>query len=402
MPTERIYQANQLTHRLNTLGISYPIRWNHSLQKWQIEKNQFAKFKYYLVVVVVKVILSPSAFSYLLLMNAIYPDVLKLHQIIIQFFFCLGILSSLMLDVLTFFFAEDIVQGMNSMYLLEDSYHLSNQKAFNKNISNKAYLISSFVQIKTEFKSDPAGLVILLIPILFTGFGAISTIIFTAAELDYLTLFLVFWKIPLINKYITVKIVKCLYYLIITHVLMISIRTFSLQVANLQVAMYTMLDYLLGTKRLTKNNYILYNALRIILTGLKTYLVAMLGGWMATMYLMITLGVVSTIVGLYFHQPLLVIPAFMLTFAVFVSLNVTFWTTCKIYENSIGLLRTWRNDAIQRSDRGYARRVLKAMQVLSLPAGEVGIMDRDIKINYLSAVLEDSSCMLVGCKVTHF
>lgn len=68
---------------------------------------------------------------------------------------------------------------------------------------------------------------------------------------------------------------------------------------------------------------------------------------------------------------------------------------CSIYENSVKILQMWSRQLAERKNCSYLSKVARSCQPLSLPAGNVGILDRDIKMNYFDKVVVYSVNVMV-------
>lgn len=60
---------------------------------------------------------------------------------------------------------------------------------------------------------------------------------------------------------------------------------------------------------------------------------------------------------------------------------------CIYYYETIKLITSWSNKAVQIRDGGYIRRVVKSFQVMAIPVANVGIIDKEIQGNYMDNVL---------------
>lgn len=62
-------------------------------------------------------------------------------------------------------------------------------------------------------------------------------------------------------------------------------------------------------------------------------------------------------------------------------LRTTFFCCCHIYEDSDEQLLKWIGPARRRKDGRYLALTVKAIRAKAVPAGYVGIFDRDITMN---------------------
>lgn len=81
---------------------------------------------------------------------------------------------------------------------------------------------------------------------------------------------------------------------------------------------------------------------------------------------------------IYMSLPILIIAGVAL-------LEFMFGVGCGVYERSGKTLQKWKSILwmVQRSgQQGVLRRVLKSLRPISFPVGDIGIMDKDIQVNY--------------------
>ncbi len=85
------------------------------------------------------------------------------------------------------------------------------------------------------------------------------------------------------------------------------------------------------------------------------------------------------------RMSLIVVAIIGIIFFITVVLNVLFVIGCSYYTTSSKVLLQWRN-VTGRKD-AYMHRIVKSLPILALPAGEAGIIDTEIKVNYLYSLL---------------
>lgn len=115
----------------------------------------------------------------------------------------------------------------------------------------------------------------------------------------------------------------------------------------------------------------------LVITKLDTVLV----------FFILVAGVSCIIIGIYVGKFMLYFCALVATIPFCVVLQLVFSTTCCIFENSQTVLRKWLGQAKRMRDAGYLKREVMALRVLAMPAGNAGIMVRDIKMNYYNGIL---------------
>lgn len=70
-------------------------------------------------------------------------------------------------------------------------------------------------------------------------------------------------------------------------------------------------------------------------------------------------------------------------------LQLFFKIGCSYHMHSIQILRNWNIDVygLHSWNRKEVRRILRSILIISMPAGEAGIIDKDIKTNYMEKLL---------------
>lgn len=93
------------------------------------------------------------------------------------------------------------------------------------------------------------------------------------------------------------------------------------------------------------------------------------------------------------NKPMLEIPALMIALSSMLILQVLFLSGCSFFKFSTALLRKWNLEInyfdCGRPSKPYIRRVVQSLRIISVPAGSVGIIDNDCKLNYFHNLLEN-------------
>ncbi len=72
-----------------------------------------------------------------------------------------------------------------------------------------------------------------------------------------------------------------------------------------------------------------------------------------------------------------------------VILHIIFVIGCLFYSSSVKILQQWKSATKNRSK--YFDKILKSLPLIALPAGEAGIIDVEIKVNYFYSLLENTT-----------
>lgn len=117
---------------------------------------------------------------------------------------------------------------------------------------------------------------------------------------------------------------------------------------------------------------------------------------LCSLFLLLVASVNAIIIGIFIGQAHLMLTGIIVANASFQSVVVVFFICCHIFEDSSALLHYWISTITK--DTGYTRRVLKGTRVLSVPAGTVGIFDKDIQMNYFVKVISYVADVRIICK----
>lgn len=90
--------------------------------------------------------------------------------------------------------------------------------------------------------------------------------------------------------------------------------------------------------------------------------------------------------------------AALLTFFVTFSLtSVAFYFCCSTYEISSAILQTWESQRATKTEgRIFIRQLIASCRPLNVPVGDIGIMDRKIKMNYFEAAADYTVNLLMA------
>ncbi len=69
-----------------------------------------------------------------------------------------------------------------------------------------------------------------------------------------------------------------------------------------------------------------------------------------------------------------------------------------VFEITSNTLKRWKGQVYQVIKFKYMKRVLKSMKPISLPVGDMGIIDQEIKVNYLQGLMDYLVNTLIVCK----
>ncbi len=149
-------------------------------------------------------------------------------------------------------------------------------------------------------------------------------------------------------------------------------------------------------KRLSNSTISLYKQLTIERNTLLSCEKAQIAGFLTAVFFIIIFSISAVEIGILFESPIISISGGGLALIVVAVLVVTLNLACLIYERSIKIRSLWKWKIYQQSNVKYFRRVLKCLKPLIVPAGNMGKVDKEMKMNYSHAVLVNTVNLLVG------
>lgn len=96
------------------------------------------------------------------------------------------------------------------------------------------------------------------------------------------------------------------------------------------------------------------------------------------------------------------LPALAIACVTIAFAQVTFALGCAFFSISKSLLQKWKTEAklYKQSDISKIRmwRIVKSLELISIPAGNVGVIDKDITMNYMNYLLQNIINVLLTMK----
>ncbi len=151
--------------------------------------------------------------------------------------------------------------------------------------------------------------------------------------------------------------------------------------------------YMLGKMPLSISRIRLYTEMRmgtaIILDLEKTATGFLLGA----VFWFVLFGTGTLYVGIQKHDISLAIPALAIACMAVAFVQIVFLCGCSFNKFSLIILNRWKKDKTLctqgKECRAHLKRLLKSLPPISMPAGTVGIIDKEIKMNYMDSLLQN-------------
>lgn len=147
-------------------------------------------------------------------------------------------------------------------------------------------------------------------------------------------------------------------------------------------------------KRLSVTNIRIYQEIGTVTRSLFVVEKLLTAVALGAVFVLVLVGTCALVVFTKQNNVMLAIPALLIALFSMTVLQFMFLAGCSFYKWSTALLSKWKLEIYifdgARPSKAYIRRVVKSLQVISVPAGSVGILDVDIKFNYLHNLLENT------------
>lgn len=146
---------------------------------------------------------------------------------------------------------------------------------------------------------------------------------------------------------------------------------------------------------LTPSVICIYRELQVVFKSIQEFLVCFIGSFLTAAFFCVLIGFDATIIGWKFVPWSIYVMAPMFTGFVVSFIWLNFKFGCDYYERSAKILNIWKCNLKKSEQRPEYQnnpklvvRILKSLPKLTFPAGNVGVMDSGIKINYLHALYD--------------
>lgn len=233
---------------------------------------------------------------------------------------------------------------------------------------------------------DYAGLVCVVLPIYFTIAGTGCCVTFFIADAEGILLFCIAlkWDIS------TSEFGKCARFtlsMIVFQECLKAIRTVALLVVSIDIFKGKLVASMVSSRYLVWKEVKFYKTMQLAFNILRGFAIALGSCALSMAFVGLVVGVNATLIGLRMRNPMVYVSSFGLSLMIIGLLQVGFIANCSVFENSGKILQRWKEHAGYRRDGGFAKRVVRSLRVMSIPACDIGIVDKDIKMNYCDGVL---------------
>lgn len=181
----------------------------------------------------------------------------------------------------------------------------------------------------------------------------------------------------------------------LTFVHFVLVGVFSLLIITLSVGMYRgiLLKDLQRYTKPTKSNINFYRQCKIVSNILKLYEVDMTSTVLCTAFVSCLIFSNIFVIGFRRLMVLFLVPGLTVLYGFIFLLNILFMIGCTFYKSSVKTLSNWSRTTRRQSI--FMRKEIKSLPIIAIPAGNVGIIDVAIKVNYFYSLLLNTTNSLL-------
>lgn len=403
MASTLFFKTNQLNQSLTCVFHPLCVGWNNSKKTWEYSIKDKRKLFPHLFLTLFVTSSMCYAVGGLVVLALIYdPTLFSTNQILLQVLLLGSYPLVVVVEMLLLFYGREIVAVINWGITLVTRLRLTEPimkntnffAAFHKEISKITspnrqidwcaiiascyasfqFVLSVSLPVGTAYGDNDHIYVILR--------GISSEKLLNGPHLNHLLFFKIFRYLGLIYVY------QC------------NIFTFSVWIniimSFLQVLVKTV--FYLNRMQVSYDHIKMYRQVRICIYLNYTLFKVLLGTFLSLSFFIIIFSLNLSIFGWSF-LPLkvyIMAPIMTLLFLMFLifSLNIGSF----LFEITSKTLNKWKREVNKGYRANFLKRVLKSMRPIALPVGDVGIIDRDIKVNYIDTLMVGIVNVLIVCQ----
>lgn len=183
---------------------------------------------------------------------------------------------------------------------------------------------------------------------------------------------------------ITFKILRLIFYIYFAHVVFTSTRTMFLATTSFALYRLFFLKDLQLERRPSHASILFYQESYIVLNIMRSFELKITSFVLVTVYSIFILFWNVVIIAIRKKIGLLFMIGMSMICIATIGLHILFAVGCCFYKSSTRILRDWKS---AKHLSRYKRKTIGSLPVIALPAGGAGIIDIEIKINYLDNLL---------------
>lgn len=333
--------------------------------------------------------------AWVLVIQAKQPGTFETRHIIITLGQLLLVVTSIVFELLTDLHTTTIIQGLNMVGDIEDDEWFQTEIV---GIPSESIKLRRKHSSTLKLPEDVTGMAVFTGVFIATVGPLAAGMVILFQRWDPIYLLLTWGNVGLVSDLPLVAL-RWLVSLIIAHISISVCRYSILFYVYAGMVKYRMLNSMLKVNpNLSRLCVSLYNKLSIQMSNFKAVLILVSTGVLSVFFVGMIMGVNVAFLGILLDEIIFeVMGASLFMFSCGI-LQITFFFCCHIFEDSSALLVNWRCAARIKKDGGYFQRVVSSMRVIAIPAGNVGIFDKEIKMNYFDEVVNYAANVIVISK----
>lgn len=368
----KVYRFYQQVYTPYTL---FPLKWDNNRDQWRLEshKKGSSPFKAYMQIAIPLKLTMLFESVAIILTARFLPDLFDNLDILAQGMLMFALLISFHIDHLTVSYTSDLIVISNWTHQVTKKFKLSKKE--------ELFIYNSIM--------IPIFSLRILFFLWFTTYLYLDKdpIFCVARCFDYC--------FPIVKThfhyyhFILFKISSCLLTLFLLHIVLVDML--SMVLITISEGMYRGVLLLRIEKCIQPSNMLInfYNQCVIVSKIIKLYDVNITSMVLCSAFFSCLIFSNIFVLGCRRGIPLFIIPSLTIFDGFLLILNAMFIMGCIFFKSSTKTLRNWRHTT-RRKSLSMSKQI-KSMSVISVPAGNMGIIDVEIKVNYFYSLLMNTT-----------
>ncbi len=241
------------------------------------------------------------------------------------------------------------------------------------------------------FETDKVGHLVINFPLCATFFTCASVLIVVLLEWDPIQIFLISANFNVHYKTnLFTTIFRFIISLIFSQAVLTTIRTMII-ISFTKGASFINLQGILLNQDVRPASIALYRQLiveqNILINSEKCLIACALAGG----FFLIILSLIAIEIGFFLVNIVVILTAAILSIFIATVVIIVLKICCSYQERSLKIKEAWLEEAGYKFNRKYWTMVIKSCKPLVIPAGNVGVVDKEMKINYFHSVLVNTA-----------
>ncbi len=362
-----------LNQYVNNIGTLYPIRWYSKTESWyrHKDKRNILGVDPRLCFAISTKLTGILLFAFVIFITLKFPGLMEPHYLPILGIILSSLSFALVMDNLTFTNCHEVTSVANWTNNVQIFWRLPKR--------DKTFIWQTCSIL---------------------GFGVLEIGILLPIVLVYLNIdpFYLLAKFVLLNN-ISVKtssqfldnflfqVFRFISTVLASHIGSTSIRTMGLLCYSTGIHRAKLLQLLESWKHPTLSSIRFYRENQIVSNIIRPVDYKMYTLMFCSLFLLFIVFINILVLGVRKDIPVLILLASTLLIFCSVCLKLAFLVGCSFFKSSRIVLGNWRRSLELRIYSAYMKKVLRSLKVIAIPAGEAGIVDVDMKVNYLTNLL---------------